>query len=92
MRDGHVVEDFLSLENPAMAVRGVFAEADVRDNDQIRHLALEGPDGVLDRRVGIRCFRAVASLLSGRPKRSTPRTPSAFAAAASLTASSTDSW
>ena len=33
-----------------------------------------------------------ASLRSGRPNRSTPGTPSAFAAAASLTASSTDNW
>src|SRR5688572_4417422 len=33
-----------------------------------------------------------ASLRSGRPNSSTPGTPSAFAAAASLTASSTDSW
>ena len=34
----------------------------------------------------------VSSLLSGTPKSRTPRTPSARAAAASLTASSTESW
>ena len=37
-------------------------------------------------------FEPIASLCSGRPKSRTPAMPSCFAAAASCTASSTDSW
>ena len=87
----------LTISSPssdaAVAVRRVLAQAHVGDDQQVRDLALERADGGLHRRLRDRrrrCPRRPSS--SGRPKSSTPGTPSAFAAAASLTISSTDSW
>ena len=66
MRDGHVVENLVALDDAAVAVRGVFAEADVGDDDQMRHLALDRADGALHRRVGVGGFRAGRILAVGQ--------------------------
>ena len=89
--DGDVVEDLVALDDAAVAVRGVFAEADVGHHEQVAHLALERAHRGLHRRIGIGRGEPSGSFFSGRPNRITAGTPSAFAAAASLTASSTDS-
>ena len=91
--DGRVVGDLLVDEDAAVAVRRVLAQADVGDDQQVRDLALDRAHRATapappDRRPP----DPTASLSSGRPNSSTPGTPSAFAAAASFTASSTDSW
>ena len=90
--DRRVVDDLPVDEDAAVAVRRVLAEADVGDDEQIRHVLLERADGGLHRRFRIVGADPIVSFASGSPKSSTPGTPSAFAAAASFTTSSTDSW
>ena len=91
--DRRVVDDLLAVEDAAVAVRGVLAQADVGDDDagparrvlSARTAVWTGPSGSA-------APLPAASFVSGRPNSSTPGTPSAFAAAASFTISSTDSW
>ena len=45
---GEVVVDVAVLDDAAVTVAGVFAEADVGDDEQLRHLFLEGGDRHLD--------------------------------------------
>ena len=53
-----VVQDALALHDAAVAVRHIFAQADVGEDEQVRVVALEGADGALhDAVVGIRAGR-----------------------------------
>ncbi len=62
---GDVVDDVLSLDDAAMAMRRVLAQADVGDDDQVLDLAFERANRVLDRSVGVRRSRA-RCILVGR--------------------------
>ena len=73
-----------SDDDPAVAVRGVLAQAHVGDDEQARHLALERADRGLHRRFRVVGAGADRVFGSGSPKSSTPGMPSALAAAASL--------
>ena len=71
-----VVGDFAVFDDAAVAVVGVFAEADVGDDDEIEIGFADGFDGALDDALGVRwSLRRVASFDSGRPKRITPGRP-----------------
>ena len=91
-RDGDVIDDLFAVEDPAMAVRGVFAQAHVRDRRRGRQRRVLARAPPIARVLRDPLPRARGVLCAGMPNSSTPRTPSALAAAASLTASSTDSW
>jgi hypothetical protein len=68
LRDGHVVDDLLAVEDAAVAVRGVLAEAHVGDHHQVGHLALERAHGGLHRRLRIGGERAARVLCRRQPE------------------------
>ena len=80
-----------SIDDAAVAVVGVLAQADVGDDEHVRHLALDRADRRLHRRLRIVGRRADVVLVIGQAEQQHAagrRRPAA--AATSLTASSTD--
>jgi len=51
--DGGVVQDRFPVEQAAMSVRGVLAQADIGDDQQFRHFPLDRPDRHLHRSLRI---------------------------------------
>ena len=66
--DRRIVRDLLVDQNAAMAVRRVLAEADVGDDEHPRHLALEGANRRLDRRLRIVGGRPDVVFRVGQPE------------------------
>ena len=54
VRHGHVVDDLFAVEDAAVTVRRVLAQADVGDDDQVGNVPFHLADGGLHRRFGIR--------------------------------------
>ena len=88
VRDGRIVQDLLAIDDAAVAVRGVFAEADIGHDDQVRQRTFQRTHRLLHGASGSAASDPISSFPEGRPNRITPGTPSARAASASLTASS----
>ena len=65
-RHGRVVDHVLAVQDAAVAVRGVFAQAHVGQHQQARHAALDRPHGGLHRRARIRRLRADRVLVLGQ--------------------------
>ena len=74
---GGVVDDLVALDDAAVSVRRVLAQAHVGRDHQRRRGALDRANRFLHRRVGGRRLRPAASLCAGRPKSITARMPSA---------------
>ena len=89
--DRRIVRDLVVDHDAAVSVVGVLAQADVGDDEHVGHLALDRADRRLHRRLGI-VGRRPDVVLAGRAGRRAARSGRrrARAAAASLTASSTD--
>ena len=66
--DGRIVGDLIVDEDPAVAVIGVFAQADVGDDQHLRQLALERPDRRLHGRLRIVSGRPDVVLLIRQPE------------------------
>ena len=90
---GRVVPDLVALDDAAVAVGGVLAEADVGDDEQLAAGGADRarrPSGRRRRRRSPRC--PSGSLPSGRPKRITPAMPRDSTSRASRAASSAERW
>ena len=57
-RQGGIIVDFTILDQPAMAVAGVFVQADIADDHQVRQGLLHRAHGALHDAVRIVCARA----------------------------------
>ena len=66
--DGDVVDDLVTLDDAAVAVRRVLAQADIGDDDEILDLALQCANGALHWRVRIGRGGSVGVLLGGQTK------------------------
>src|SRR5207244_6489082 len=49
--DGGIVGDVVTFQNAAVAVRGVFAQAHIGDDDGVGSIALDGANRRLNRRI-----------------------------------------
>ena len=87
-----VVQDALAVEQPAVAVRRVFAEADVGDDHQTGQLAHQRPDRALHEAILVPRRRSLIVLPLGQAEEQHAPDPVGRAAAASRTTSSTESW
>src|SRR5262245_47939082 len=68
MGDRQVVENLIAFNNAAVPMRGVLAEADVRDDTQVRDLTLQCPYGTLYRCIRIGRFGSDRILVIGQPE------------------------
>jgi hypothetical protein len=66
--DGCIVDDLVALDDPAMAMRGVFAQAHISDHEEVAHLAFERAHRGLHRRIRIGCGRSRQVLRVGQAK------------------------
>ena len=79
-----------SVDDAAVSVRHVLAQADVAHQQQTRNLALDRAGSLLHDAVSAQAPVAISSFSSGRPKRMTLGIPSDFTSVHSFTASSID--
>ena len=88
-----VVDDAVGAQHAAVAVRGVLAQAEVGDDQQVRVGGLDRARGELDHALVVPRARALLVLARpGRPNSSTAGMPSACAIPASSTAPSIETW
>ena len=87
-----VVDDAVGAQHAAVAVRGVLAQAQVGDDEQVRVGGLDRARGELDHALVVPRARALLVLGAGSPNSSTAGMPSACAIPASSTAPSIETW
>ena len=87
-----VVQDLVALDDAAVAVRRVLAEADVGEEHEPGGLLPQRPERALDDPVVVVGARRGLVLLLGDPEEETARTPARCAASASRQSSSTERW